>query len=170
MNDGDFKSLLEELGYPRKEVIKNTEFLGYVSRVFKLDQYETVYDLCCGKGLVGLYLATKGIKVVAVDSKRNSDLGRSLRNLGRNYTFQERDIWEMDALQPNSFVFAIHACGTLTDRVIDLTMKSNSEFAVMSCCHDDKIYFTPGKMPLDEVISPKNRVIWGKKTRMPTPL
>jgi hypothetical protein len=39
-------------------------------------------------------------------------------------------------LSENDVVVSIHACGALTDRVIDLAVAARARLAVMPCCHD----------------------------------
>lgn len=39
----------------------------------------------------------------------------------------------------NSAVVAVHACGELTDRVIDMSIEHKLPFAVMTCCHSFRL-------------------------------
>ena len=40
------------------------------------------------------------------------------------------------ALREDDVVLSVHACGALTDRVIDLAVVARSRMAVLPCCHD----------------------------------
>jgi hypothetical protein len=39
-------------------------------------------------------------------------------------------------LTADDLVVSVHACGGLTDRVIDLAMQARARLAVLPCCHD----------------------------------
>jgi hypothetical protein len=39
-------------------------------------------------------------------------------------------------LGEDDVVVSVHACGTLTDRVIDLAVTARARVAVLPCCHD----------------------------------
>ena len=39
-------------------------------------------------------------------------------------------------IPPASLVVAVHACGVLTDRTLDLAIASRAQVAVLPCCHD----------------------------------
>ena len=39
-------------------------------------------------------------------------------------------------LQPGDLVVSVHACGALTDRVLDRALSARARVAVLPCCHD----------------------------------
>ena len=43
---------------------------------------------------------------------------------------------ESVAISPGDVVVSCHACGALTDRVIDLAIRHGARVAVLPCCHD----------------------------------
>jgi len=198
---GDFgikqlKALLSNVGIKRNEIDKNLSFISFVEENFDRD-YEMTYDLCCGKGVVGTYFSLKRNHVTAIDNNGNNKRSQLIKRLDeRFYCFLDQDIYSSTDLQSGSLVLSLHACGNLTDRVIELALRSNSDFAVMSCCHGDRQYFTPANMPdeslvdklgrdhymdlvrrnyvaekgyntgifeVPEELTPKNRIIWGKR-------
>ncbi len=55
--------------------------------------------------------------------------------LSDRVTFKEMPIEEV-ALGEDDVVLSIHACGALTDRVLDLAVTARSRVAVLPCCHD----------------------------------
>jgi len=175
----------------KKEEDKTYEFLLFVEQHFALHKYKQVYDLCCGKGLLGAAIAQTGQRVVCVDKKLGA---KRVSKSGSGYLLIQGDLWRDWRLKEKSLVLAIHSCGTLTDRVIELALQTENDFAILSCCHSDKIYFTPKYFPpatlirehgrgqyLDRVrlnyireqglkggiskinprITPKNRIMWG---------
>lgn len=50
-------------------------------------------------------------------------------------TFGERPL-EAVELREDDVIVSIHACGALTDRVIDLGVAARARLAVMPCCHN----------------------------------
>jgi hypothetical protein len=43
---------------------------------------------------------------------------------------------ENTAISPDTLVVSVHACGVLTDQVLDLAIKGGNRVAVLPCCHD----------------------------------
>ena len=140
-----------------RETNKNLFFVTFVKDQFKLERYDQVYDLCCGLGLSGIYFYKLGKKVIALDNQENTRRTILLNAVGEDYRFSNQDIWKLDNLYSNSLILSIHACGNLTDRVIELSMASKNDFAVMSCCHGDKIYFTPQELPSNKIVEERGR-------------
>ena len=133
----------ERLKLMHREVEKVNAFIGVVSGKFDLRQYERIYDMCCGNGFLGVHFNKP---VYGVDNARNRKRSEIVGQ-SSSYEFEERDIWEPMVLEPRSLVLAIHACGNLSDRVIELALESSNDFAVMTCCHGDRQYFSPRERP-----------------------
>ncbi|MBT6773872.1 methyltransferase [Candidatus Woesearchaeota archaeon] len=191
------KALTNNVGVKKNEINKNVAFISFVEEQFDLSNYNHVYDLCCGKGIVGTYFSLKRNNVTAVDNSGNNKRNQLIKRLDEKfYDFINTSIYDHGHLQNDSLVLSLHACGNLTDKVIELALQSQSDFAVMSCCHGDKQYFSPREIPdvnlvdklgrdhyadllrlnyvseigytagifeISEDITPKNRIIWGKK-------
>jgi hypothetical protein len=49
--------------------------------------------------------------------------------------FIEQDIASVP-LQPTDLVASVHACGALTDRVLEQAIAARARVAVLPCCHD----------------------------------
>jgi hypothetical protein len=119
------------------------------------ENIETIYDLACGHGLVGILLAyrfpTK--KVVCVDLEEResfhafkaafNELGESymgaipLSNLeyrGANLLTVESELTE------SSFLVALHACNEANKDVVDMARGADAAWAVMPCCIRSKLY------------------------------
>jgi len=126
---------------------KNAHFLGVVNFLFNLSQYHIIYDLACGKGELAYILYLEGYSVRAIDiARRNSPFLEDIN-------FHQYDLRKELRFGQNSLVLSVHACGTLTDRIIQLALESQNDFAVMSCCHSDQIYFCPQNMPSSKLLN-----------------
>ncbi len=136
--------------------MKIKSFIEIVQETFNLDDYKTIYDICSGKGYLAEKLQAKERNVIAIDIREPK--------VRINYVI--KDIWEDFNLQKRSLVLAIHACGTLTDRVIELAIDSQSDFAVMSCCHNDKVYFSPMTWPDNRIALMQGRDVFVDHVRM----
>ena len=127
---------------PRKELLEAWEVARRVRRRFRGGR---IVDLCAGHGLLGqimLLLDDSSPDVLVVDRvlpKSASTLASALATewprLATRVTFQESEIADV-RLREDDVVLSIHACGSLTDCVIDQTVAARARLAVMPCCHD----------------------------------
>jgi hypothetical protein len=127
---------------PRKELFEAWEVARRVRRRFRGGR---VVDLCAGHGLLGqimLMLDDSSPEVLLVDRALPascSTLARALAaewpKLRSRVTLHEMSLAHVE-LRDSDVVVSIHACGALTDAVIDLAARSGSRLAVMPCCHD----------------------------------
>ena len=129
---------------PRKELYEAWEVARRVRRRFRGGR---VVDLACGHGLLAqilLLLDDSSPKAIAVDKhlpKSAPALAASLladwpRLQGR-ITYVEADLEEMQ-LHCDDLVVSAHACGVLTDQILDLVVSAGARVAVLPCCHDLK--------------------------------
>jgi SAM-dependent methyltransferase len=135
---------------PRKELHEAWEMAKRVRRRYRGGR---VLDLACGHGLLAhimLILDDSSPMAVAVDkniplsAKKLSDaLMESWPRLKNRVQYKEMDIRELTVL-PDDMVVSAHACGPLTDLVMDKAMKSHARVAVLPCCHDLKKSSTAG--------------------------
>jgi len=102
-------------------------------------------DLACGHGLLAmilLLLDDSSAEAVAVDQhipESAATLVRSLtvdwpRLAGRLH-FVEKAVEELP-LQQDDLVVSVHACGRLTDLVIERAIAAGARLAVLPCCHN----------------------------------
>jgi predicted RNA methylase len=184
-------------GIREKEI---REAFDFVQRIDSLTKGKNVLELCSGHGLIGHLLAMKGAKSVRqvdrLDSKSRGNLERYLKNYTRviydniDFIVNKDEIltWDFD------IVVSMHACGNLTDEVIDIAMKKGADIASCPCCyHGSKVMksmsaaahhlgkplavdaFRLGKLAnagydvsmklLEISISPCNHIIVGKKIK-----
>jgi hypothetical protein len=127
---------------PRKELFEAWEVARRVRRRFRGGR---VVDLACGHGLTAmimLVLDSSSQEAIAVDRKLPPSSARlykemiqSWPRLEESIEFVENEI-ENISLTENDIVVSVHACGTLTDLVIEQAVKARARLAVLPCCHD----------------------------------
>jgi len=184
---------------PAKELYEAWEV---ARRVRRKDRGDRVVDLACGHGFLShimLILDDSSAEAVAVDSsfsKNAYKLSKSIiktwpRLKGRIH-YIETSIQEFE-ITADDLVISIHACGVLTDTVIEKAVKSGARLAVLPCCQNIERSETGGlkgwingplaidimratrlnlegytvitrKIPSD--ITPKNRLLMGHPEKM----
>jgi len=127
---------------PRKELYEAWEVARRVRRRFRGGR---VIDLACGHGLLAqilLLLDDSSPGALAVDQripKSAATLEATLhaewpRLVGR-VSFLEADLRTIP-LQRGDLVVSVHACGGLTDLILERAMEAGAAVAVLPCCHD----------------------------------
>lgn len=104
-----------------------------------------VVDLACGHGLLAqimLLLDDSSPEALAVDLRIPESAGALAAALETTWPrlrgrvcFKQGDMGQV-ALTPDDLIVSVHACGGLTDRVLDLAMEARARVAVLPCCHD----------------------------------
>lgn len=127
---------------PRKELYEAWEVARRVRRRFRGGR---VVDLACGHGLTAqllLLLDRSSPAALAIDRRvpksapvLASSLAESWSFLQERLNFVEGDVEEIE-LFPTDLVVSVHACGSLTDLVLDRATAANARVAVLPCCHD----------------------------------
>jgi len=127
---------------PRKELYEAWEVARRVHRRFRGGR---VVDLAGGHGLLAQILLILDREIpgaLAVDRRIPENaalLAAELRadwpNLGGRFGLLERDL-EQVPLLPDDLVVSVHACGALTDLVLERAMAAGCRVAVLPCCHD----------------------------------
>ena len=108
---------------------------------------ETIYDLACGHGLLGILLAWRfpALRVVCVDRERRPAFDHYLEIVREqavpmeNVEYIESDFNDVE-LDPRSYVICIHACNEGTRDALDMAGSANACFAAMPCCIRDRLY------------------------------
>ena len=125
----------------RKELYEAWEAARRVRRRFSGGR---LVDLAAGHGLLGqvfLLLDPSITESVAVDVRPYPSSERLDAAMRATFGFQmdryRREISSIEdfELQPYDLVVAIHACGGLTDRVLEQAMAVRARVAVIPCCH-----------------------------------
>ena len=135
---------------PRKELYEAWEVARRVHRRFRGGR---VVDLASGHGLLAqiLLLMDRDIPhALAVDRRIPENaalLAAELRadwpGLAGRIEFLETDL-EQVTLSPEDMVVSVHACGGLTDLVLERALAAGSRVAVLPCCHDPRSAETGG--------------------------
>ena len=127
---------------PRKELFEAWETARRVRRLFRGGR---VVDFAGGHGLLAhvmLLLDDSSPHATVVDTAlppSHAALHHALLTawprLGDRIDFVQSPIDAVE-LRPTDVVVSSHACGDLTDRVLDCAMTVRARVAVLPCCHD----------------------------------
>lgn len=127
---------------PRKELYEAWEM---ARRVRRLCRGGRVVDLAGGHGLLAqvmLLLDDSSPTAIVADkslpvsiAKLHDVLVREWPRLAGRITFAASDIEDVDLLS-SDVVVSSHACGGLTDLVLDRARAARARVAVLPCCHD----------------------------------
>ena len=183
---------------PRKELFEAWETARRIRRKFRGGR---IVDLACGHGLAAhimMLLDNTSPEAIAVDyeipqnahilSKAITDEWPRLKD---RIHYIEKPLQVIE-LFPDDIVLSVHACGQLTDIVIEKAIKAGSRVAVLPCCHEVKTTDTgglegwlDGALAIDvqrafrlkengyrvmtreipDSITPKNRLLMASRTR-----
>lgn len=127
---------------PRKELYEAWEVARRVRRRFRGGR---VVDLACGHGLLSsllLLLDGSSPQALGIDralppsaARLQAVLEEGWPRLRGRVALRCGEIGEV-GLTADDLVVSVHACGALTDRVIDRAVAARARLAVLPCCHD----------------------------------
>lgn len=127
---------------PRKELFEAWEVARRVRRRFRGGR---VVDLACGHGLVAallLLLDDSSPRALAVDRtipasayRLYEALVKAWPRLDNRIEFIEAPVEEI-ALDSTDLIVSVHACGGLTDLVLERASAVSARLAVLPCCHN----------------------------------
>jgi len=127
---------------PRKELYEAWEVARRVRRRFRGGR---VVDLACGHGLLAcilLLLDDSSPLALGIDrrlpesaAQLSAVLEESWPRLKGRVQLIEGDL-ETLQLEKDDLVVSVHACGGLTDLVLERAMSVGARVAVLPCCHD----------------------------------
>lgn len=127
---------------PRKELYEAWEVARRVRRRFRGGR---IVDLACGHGLLAqilLLLDDSSPGALAVDQripKSAATLEASLLaewpRLEGRVSYLEADLRTVP-LHQGDLVVSVHACGGLTDLILERAVEAGASVAVLPCCHD----------------------------------
>lgn len=127
---------------PRKELYEAWEVARRARRLFRGGR---VIDLGSGHGLLAqamVILDDSSPTAIAIDKSQPPCAARVhdaviavWPRLAGRLTFLEGDV-ESVAIQSGDIVVSSHACGRLSDVVIDLASAARARLALLPCCHD----------------------------------
>jgi len=127
---------------PRKELFEAWEVARRVRRRFRGSR---VVDLACGHGLTAallLLLDNTSPNALAVDRsippsalRLHETLLANWPKLADRIEFRQGTLEDV-VLSENDLVVSVHACGNLTDQVLDRAITARARIAVLPCCHN----------------------------------
>ncbi len=127
---------------PRKELYEAWETAKRVRRQMRGGP---VIELAAGHGLLAailLILDDTSPTATCIDIKRPPSQKRVLAALEHHWPrlqgrvrFVETPMAET-LVKPDNLLVSVHACGELTDQVLDLAIAARKRVAVLPCCHD----------------------------------
>jgi hypothetical protein len=127
---------------PRKELYEAWEV---ARRVRRLHRGGRVVDAAGGAGLLAhlmVLLDDTSSEAIVVDpmlppssATVHTTLARTWPRLEGRVSFVARDVSEF-ALTPGDVVVSSHACGALSDRILERAIAARAVVAVLPCCHD----------------------------------
>jgi SAM-dependent methyltransferase len=129
---------------PRKELFESWEVARRARRRFRGGR---VLDLACGHGLIAqlmILLDDSSPGAIGVDVRLPESaarLGEALAGewprLAGRVTLVEGPLEQIE-VGAGDVVVSAHACGALTDRVIERAAGARARVAVLPCCHDEE--------------------------------
>ncbi len=129
---------------PGKELFEAWEVARRVRRTYRGGR---ILDLACGHGLLAhimLLLDDSSKNAVAVDLDFNENtkkLSRIIINqwprLKNRIHYVKSRIEDID-MGSDDLAVSVHACGLLTDTIIETAVNAGARLAVLPCCHDTK--------------------------------
>lgn len=127
---------------PRKELYEAWETARRVRRRFRGGR---VVDLACGHGLLAqimILLDQTSLSALAVDTRIPKSAEALFASMSGTWpflrdrvAFDSRDMAAVD-LDPGDTIVSAHACGSLTDVILDRAVAARARVAVLPCCHD----------------------------------
>lgn len=134
------RALCEANCVPRKELYEAWEVARRARRRFRGGR---VVDLACGHGLVAhlmLLLDETSPAALAVDAKLppsasrvNDCLSRAWPRLRGRVELREAALGSVP-LEAGDVIVSCHACGSLTDEVLERALSARAKVAVLPCC------------------------------------
>ncbi len=128
---------------PRKELYEAWEVARRARRRFRGGR---VLDLACGHGLLAhllLLLDDGSPKAIAIDVELPASAAKLHEALCAHWPRLvgrvELRVARLEdvVVEPGDLIVSAHACGALTDRVLDLVIAGSARVAVLPCCHDE---------------------------------
>ncbi|MGE0493635.1 MAG: hypothetical protein AB7S38_30785 [Vulcanimicrobiota bacterium] len=137
--------LVEALAQSRavrlRELIESFEVYACVRRRLRAPR---VADLCAGHGLTGLLFAVfdSGVEEVVMLDKTLPKMAAVVRDsvveafpeVGSRVRYLEQPL-KQARLEPGTALVAVHACGTRTDRCLELGLRLGGPMALVPCCY-----------------------------------
>ena len=113
---------------------KKHQIKGIIEIVGAIFETKSCLDVCCGDGEITKALATRyEVPIVGIDINK-----KLIKKLNQDNSYKNLNVYHQDAFSnpPKSdTVLALHACGSLTDRVIDIAVENKADVLCVPCCY-----------------------------------
>jgi hypothetical protein len=129
---------------PRKELYESWEVARRVHRLLRRRPCRRVVDLACGHGLTGALLLLLDRRLERGESidrrlpssstKLHHAMTTAWPMLASRWQLQEGDLVDFNVAADDAVV-SVHACGPLTDLVLDKAIAASALVGVLPCCH-----------------------------------
>jgi len=136
------RAVCEAACLPRKELFEAWEVARRIRRRFRGGR---VVDLACGHGLTAtllLLLDDTSPEAFAVDRTIPASAGKLHEVLVKRWprlegriTFEKKSLQDVQ-LSRLDLVVSVHACGGLTDLILNRAAEAGARLAVLPCCHN----------------------------------
>ena len=129
---------LKQLKFADRHIRKAAAFAEHAAPLILDSGTSHLLEFCSGSGLASMLLAYNhpalSVELFDLLIPRN---GRNLLKLWTHLsaTYHKSDIREPIADLHNGFALALHACGSLADRIVQIAVEKQLPFAIMPCCH-----------------------------------
>jgi len=161
-----------------KEIFETCEAFKLIGDMIAkdIDDIDSIYDLACGHGLLGILLAYRfpRKRVICVDLvERQShhvfrsafvEVGESCgskRPLSNLKEYRVADLVSVEAeVTRSSFLIALHACNEANKNVADMARGVGAGWAVMPCCIRSGLYLNGGAV-LDHSSEDRYKLLCG---------
>ncbi len=127
---------------PRKELYEAWEVARRIRRKYRGGR---IVDLACGHGLLAhilMILDDSSPEALAVDTAipknaiiMSKKITETWPRLKERVHYVQAPLQEIP-IQPDDLVVSVHACGTLTDQVMEKALSAGARLAILPCCHD----------------------------------
>ena len=145
------RELCERRAVPLKEVLESFEFFACVRNRIRC---QSVADLCCGHGLVGILFAMfeRDIEQVSLlDRVRPKSFDLVLDAAQAVAPWTQAKITYVEAplsqtlrhVESGTAILGVHACGTRTDQCIEHAISLRSPIALLPCCRRHRLHPSP---------------------------
>mmetsp|Transcript_82502 Transcript_82502/g.123812 ORF Transcript_82502/g.123812 Transcript_82502/m.123812 type:complete len:489 (+) Transcript_82502:145-1611(+) len=177
-NDFYYTQMLNKLGLmacrtgvvPRKELLETFAAATYIDA--KFPQIRRVADVAAGHGLLSWFLLALDPTRSAICIDRRMPPSADIiansmlelyPNLESKWCYVEADLASIES-HPSTLIASVHACGGLSDKLIEMAIDGKAPIAVVPCCHSvkEKKGYQPHpltKMKAEEVESLVERIL-----------
>jgi SAM-dependent methyltransferase len=140
-----------------KKLKKQFQYQGIAQLISALDieSPKTLIEFCCGNGELSFYLANQlELDLIGLDINPNLIKKNKQRAIqeraSKSLDFRVCDICSEDIPSQGYAYLALHSCGSLLDRILDLAVENEPEqLIVVPCCY--------GKINNSKRVLPKSR-------------